>query len=140
MLIRPILLVAVAALTLAAFPAQVNAQPALPDLTLTQGFGFTFQGKDAQGNCIGKLRITVKNIGGANAGAFVVAFTIRGVPTSLPVAGLAAGASATLAPDVVIAPGTSLVRAMADATLVVVEGNESNNTFVQFGTCPSGER
>jgi subtilase family serine protease len=121
------------------FPVQVTAQTPLPDLAVDR-LGFTFVGKDAQGNCLGKLRITVKNIGSANAGPFTVGFTIRSVATSIAVVGLQNGSSTTLAPDVVVPPGTSLIRVGADVLNTVIESNEVNNTVVQFGTCPLGER
>jgi subtilase family serine protease len=121
------------------FPVQVMAQTPLPDLTVDR-LGFTFLGKDTEGNCAGKLRITVKNIGNANAGPFTVGFSIRGVTTTIAVAGLQNGSSTTLAPDVAVPPGTSLVRVGADVLSTVVESNEVNNTVTQFGTCPLGER
>jgi subtilase family serine protease len=137
------LLIALLVLNLLTFglivPTQVKAQTPLPDLTLGP-LGFTFLGKDAQGNCMGKLRINVKNKGNANAGPFTVAFIIRGAVTTIDVAGLQNGSSATLTPDVTVPPGTWLVRAGADVLNAVVESNEVNNSVAQFGTCPGGER
>jgi subtilase family serine protease len=121
------------------FPTQIRAQTPLPDLTVGP-LGFTFIGKDAQGNCVGKLRINVKNIGAANAGPFTVGFIIRGVTATIAVAGLQNGSSTTLTPDVSVPAGTSLVRVGADVLSTVDESNELNNTVAQFGTCPGGER
>jgi subtilase family serine protease len=125
-----------------AVPIQwAQAQPqSLPDLTPDSQVGFTFLGRNEQGKCLGKLRITVKNKGDAKAGSFVVAFTISQVFYSVDVSQLAENASVTVAPDVTIPVGTNLVRVLVDATGAVVESNEVNNSVVGFATCAAQAR
>ena len=122
-----------------AWQASAQTEP-LPDLTLDTQLGFTNGGKDDHGNCVGKLRITIKNKGSANAGTFVVAFTLGQVLYSVTVQSLQNGASTTITPDVVVPVGTHLLRLMADATRAVREGNEVNNSWAQYVTCAGAAR
>ena len=53
---------------------------------------------------------------------------------SVPFAGLAAGASATMSYTAAAAPVTGTWSAVADSSNVVPESNESNNTRTSFST------
>jgi subtilase family serine protease len=119
--------------------AYAQAEP-LPDLTLDTQLGFTNEGKDEQGNCVGKLRITVKNKGNASAGSFVVGFTISQATYQVAVPNLQNGASTTVTPSVVIPVGTQLIRVLADAGGAVQESNEVNNSWAQHVTCAGAAR
>jgi subtilase family serine protease len=142
---RPLMLVAVAVAMVAmivitpAWHAEAQSEP-LPDLTVDTQLGFTNEGKDQQGNCLGKLRITVKNKGTANAGSFVVAVTVSQALYTVTVPGLQNGASTTVTPEVTIPVGTHLIRVLADAGGTVQESNEVNNSWAQYASCAGAPR
>ena len=89
----------------------------LPDLTITN-IGYSAFTPTCSNNIVN--RVTVQNIGGGNAGAFVVSFNSQ----TQTVSGLNAGQTIIL----VFTPVNS-ATATVDSTNVISESNESNNSM-----------
>jgi hypothetical protein len=108
--------------------------PRLPDLTVKidpASFGQSCPG--GTGTCVTTFAFTVMNVGAGASGAFdVLATADPGQTTTLSVAGLAPGASATrtasLGPDGDCFDPNCTVSVTVDSGNVVTETNESNNT------------
>ncbi len=109
----------------------------LPDLTVLSITEFTYsvptptpnaQGcwQSGGGSAIG-LRVTIQNIGTADAGSFVVGLLLDSTTYTRTVSGLPA--SQTLAVDFSPVPLPRTRTATVDSTGLVTESNETNNTF-----------
>ncbi|HNQ34379.1 MAG TPA: DUF3344 domain-containing protein, partial [Methanoculleus sp.] len=113
--------------TLATLAVRYPASVALPDLTISTLAPNSGEVFSASHNT---YTATVTNIGTADAGAFAVGFNASGAAGTAPVAGLAAGATATVTwTDETIrnAGDVVTITATADAANSVAEADEENN-------------
>lgn len=126
--------------TTVSVPYAALAQQPLPNLFLDP-LTFVNAGKDERGHCMVKVRLIIFNKGAGKAGAFSTGLEVASnVFTYAQPNGLPAFSSTIVVQDVVVAPGSYLVKAKTDVFDQVVETVEADNSRTAQLVCATEPR